>query len=194
MDLLTSYFNRISPLTDRTWDKVLPLFKREGLSKNQFFVKANEVAHSIGFLESGVVRAFYINDKGDEYNKQFFVDHSLIGAYSSLLTAKPNLCPQQALTDCVVYTCHYAELVALFDTHQDLERLVRKVAEYYFIEKEQKEIEIIQLDAAQRYLIFQNQFPTLNQRISQYHIASYLGITPTQLSRIRHQFATRKMV
>lgn len=189
---LKSYFNNISLLTEQTWDRILPMFKREMLPKNQFFSKANEIARKIGFLETGVVRAYFINHEGKEYNKQFFVGESIIGAYASLLTTKPNLIAQQALTDCIIYTCNYADLISMFDMHQDLERLARKIAEYYFLEKEKKEIEIVLLDAAQRYIIFQREFPMLEQLISQYHIASYLGITATQLSRIRHQFAAKK--
>jgi CRP-like cAMP-binding protein len=188
---IKTYFNTISPLTYQTWDKVEPLFKHETLLKNEYFVRENEVARKIGFLESGVVRAYFINNEGKEYNKQFFVGQSIIGAYASLLTAKTNLIAQQALTDCVVYSCNYSDIVKLFDTHQDLERLARKIAEYYFIEKERKEIEIVLLDATQRYIIFQKEFPALEQLISQYHIASYLGVSATQLSRIRHQLSKK---
>ncbi|HET9434167.1 MAG TPA: Crp/Fnr family transcriptional regulator, partial [Chitinophagaceae bacterium] len=137
----------------------------------------------------GIVRAYFINQEGQEYNKQFFVGPSSIGGYSSLLTGKPNLIPQQALTDCKIYSCDFNSLTKLYDKHSDLERLARKTAEYYFIEKEKKELEIVLLDATQRYRIFQNEFPTLEQLIPQYHIASYLGISATQLSRIRHQLS-----
>lgn len=170
MDKLKLYFNNISPLTVRTWEKILPMFKQETLLKNQLFAKQNEIAIKIGFLESGVVRAYFTNDGGKEYNKQFFVGQSIIGAYSSLLSNKPNLIVQQALSDCVIYTCNYADLTSLFDTHQDLERLTRKIAEFYFLEKEKKEIEIVLLDASQRYIIFKNQFPNLDQLIPQYKL------------------------
>ena len=188
---IKTYFNTISRLTEQTWDRVEPLFRKENLIKSQYFIKENEIARKIGFLESGVVRAYFINNEGKEYNKQFFLGQSVIGAYSSLLTAKPNLIAQQALTDCVVYSCNYNDLVELFDTHQDIERLARKISEYYFLEKERKEIEIVLLDASQRYIIFQKEFPTLEQLISQYHIASYLGVSATQLSRIRHRFTIK---
>lgn len=191
MDIIKTYFNAISGLTEHTWEKVGSLFKSENLEKGQYFVKENEIARKIGFLESGVVRAFFVNNEGKEYNKQFFVGPSIIGAYSSLLTSQPNLIAQQALTDCVVYTCRYQDLVDLYDSHQEIERLSRKIAEYYFLEKERRELEIVLLDASKRYVIFQNEFPNLEQRISQYHIASYLGISATQLSRIRRQFASK---
>ena len=192
MDGLKSYFNAISKLTENTWKVILPLFKEEFLPKNEYFIRENETAHRIAFLQSGVVRAFFVNGEGKEYNKQFFVAQSIIGAYSSLLTGQTNLIAQQALTDCVIYSCDYKTLTNLFDKHHDLERLARKIAEYYFIEKEKKEIEIVLLDASQRYIIFRKEFPTLEQLIAQFHIASYLGVSATQLSRIRHQLGSKK--
>jgi len=95
------------------------------------------------------------------------------------------------LTDCVIYTCDYKSLTDLYDACPDLERFARRIAEYYFLEKEKKEIEIVLLDASQRYLLFQKEFPTLQQLIPQFHIASYLGVSATQLSRIRKQFASK---
>ena len=76
----------------------------------------------------------------------------------------------------------------MYDRFHDLERLGRKIAEFYFLEKEQKEIEMALLDADKRYLIMREKFPSIELIIPQYHIASYLGISPTQLSRIRRKF------
>ncbi len=188
MKPLKDFFNYISPLKEETWAVLLPLFQEGNLSRNDYFARENEVARKIAFLESGVVRAFFINQEGQEYNKQFFVGPSSIGAYSSLLTGKPCLISQQALTDCTIWSADYNALTSLYNKHQDLERLARKIAEHYFLEKEKKELEIVLLDASQRYRIFQQEFPGLEQLIPQYHIASYLGISATQLSRIRHQF------
>jgi CRP-like cAMP-binding protein len=191
MNLLHDFYNHISPLTEATWNELLPLFREEQLPQSAFFIRENEVARKFAFLKTGIVRAFFINNAGQEYNKQFFIGPSSIGAYSSLLTGKPNLIPQQALTNCIIYSCDFKALTNLYAAHPDLERLARKMAEYYFIEKEKKELEIVLLDATQRYHIFQQEFPTLEQMIPQYHIASYLGISPTQLSRIRNQLASK---
>lgn len=192
MNELKHYFNAISKLNESTWDRIVPYFKEDRLQKNEYFAKENKTAHQIAFLKTGVVRAYFINQQGKDYNKQFFVGQSIIGAYSSLLTGKTNLIAQQALTDCVIYTCDYAALTKLYEECPDLERFARKIAEYYFLEKEKKEIEIVLLDASQRYVLFKKEFPTLEQLITQFHIASYLGISATQLSRIRKQFASKK--
>lgn len=188
---LKSFFNHLSPLTDQTWAAIEPLFHRETLAQNDYFINANETASKIAFLESGIVRAYFINKEGKEYNKQFFVAPSVIGAYTSLLTGVPNQIPQQAMTDCVIWTLNYHELTSRYETHPDLERSARKIAEHYFLEKEKKELEIVLLNATERYEIFQKEFPGIEQHMAQYHVASYLGITPIQLSRIRHPQANK---
>ena len=104
-----------------------------------------------------------------------------------MVTEKPNKINQQALTDCQLLICDYKKIIYLLDQHQDLERLLRKIAEHYFVDKEKREVEIVMLEAIKRYTIFQKEYPQLEQLIPQYHIASYLGISPTQLSRIRKQ-------
>jgi CRP-like cAMP-binding protein len=180
------FFNHVSPLTDQTWAAIEPLFHRETLAQHEHFINSNETASKIAFLESGIVRAYFINKEGKEYNKQFFVAPSVIGAYTSLLTGVPNQVPQQAMTDCVIWILNYHELTSRYETHPDLERSARKIAEHYFLEKEKKELEIVLLNATERYEIFQKEFPGIEQHMAQYHVASYLGITPIQLSRIRH--------
>ena len=185
MDFIRDFFSAISPLSDEAWKGIRPLFHHRKLAPQEYFVESDAYARELAFLGQGCVRAFFTNAEGKEYNKQFFVGPSLIGAYTSLLTGERNLIPQQALTECDIWAAEYKELEKFFDRFHDLERLARKIAEYYFLEKERKELEMALKDATQRYAIFQAQFPGLEQEIPQYHIASYLSISPTQLSRIR---------
>ena len=185
MEELFTYINSISPIKDVTFNELKKCFKPLQLNKNDFFVRESEYAQQIGFLRKGVVRAFFLNQEGKEYNKQFFVDSSIIGAYTSLITKQPNKIAQQALTDCEILVANFSEMEKLYNEFHDLERLGRKIAEFYFMEKEQKEIEMALLDADKRYLIMRERFPTIETMVPQYYIASYLGISATQLSRIR---------
>lgn len=191
MEELKEYLNEISIVNEETFDTLQKLFKPMELGKNEFFVKEGEYAKQIGFLKKGIVRAFFLNQEGKEYSKQFFVGPSIIGAYTSLLTKQPNKIAQQALTDCQILVADFTKIETLYDKHHDLERLGRRIAEYYFLEKEQKEIEMALLDADQRYLIMRERFPTIESIIPQYYIASYLGISATQLSRIRRKLSER---
>ena len=188
---LVAYFNAISPLTPATQAAISPLFHQQHLSKGAYFAQAGMVAKTFALMTEGLVRVFYRTASGTEYNKHFFMAPATIGAYSSLVTGKPNLINQQALTDCTIWVADYAEFNDLCNRFPDLERVARRNAELYFAEKEQREIELVMLDAGQRYAQFQRDYGSLEQLIPQYHIASYLGVTPTQLSRIRRAMAGR---
>lgn len=189
MKELKEYLNQISPIEADTFDELQKCFKPIELQKNDFFVREGEYARQIGFLHEGIVRAFFLNQEGKEYNKQFFVAPAIIGAYSSLITKQPNQIAQQALTDCQILVADFPMIETLYDQFHDLERLGRKIAEFYFLEKEQKEIEMALLDADKRYILMRERFPMIESIIPQYHIASYLGISPTQLSRIRKKLS-----
>ncbi|MEL7146312.1 MAG: Crp/Fnr family transcriptional regulator [Bacteroidota bacterium] len=184
-----AYINAISPLRAETFGNLLKLFRPTFLQKNEYFVHHGAYSKQIGFLTEGVVRAFFLNPEGKEYTKQFFVGPSIIGAYASLISGQPTQVAQQALTDCEIMVADFVKIRALYDHHQDLERLARKIAEYYFIEKEQKELEMALLDADKRYLLMREKFPTIENVVPQYYIASYLGISPTQLSRVRKKLS-----
>ena len=185
MNEFKEYLDEISILEKSTFQEFQKCFKLKKLRKNEYFAREGEYAQQIGFLKKGIVRAFFLSKEGKEYSKQFFVAPSIIGAYTSLLTKQPNKIAQKTLTDCEVLVADFSKIEALYDKYQDLERLGRKIAEFYFLEKEQKEIEMALLDADKRYLILRKRFPTIENLIPQYYIASYLGISPTQLSRIR---------
>lgn len=185
MQHLKKYFSYFNTLKDSTWQKIEPLFTPLEIKKGDYLIRSGEVGQKIAFLKSGIVRVYYTNKKGIEYNKHFFVENNLIGSYTSLITGKPTVLNQQALTDCTLLIADYKDFRKLYDTCPDLERVARILAEYLYIEKENREIEIVMLEASERYANFQLQFPLLEQQIAQYHIASYLGISATQLSRIR---------
>ncbi|WP_075341935.1 Crp/Fnr family transcriptional regulator [Tenacibaculum agarivorans] len=189
MQELLTYINNISTIEYNTFKELQKYFTPFQLKKNEFFVREGEYAKQIGFLKKGIVRAFFLNKDGKEYTKQFFVGPSIIGAYSALLTKQTNKIAQQALTDCEILVANFTNIEKLYTKFHDLERLGRKIAEFYFLEKEQKEIEMAILNADKRYLIMREQFPTIETIIPQYYIASYLGISPTQLSRIRKKLS-----
>lgn len=185
MESLKRYLDHLLPLADDEWQSFSSLFSEERLEKGAYFSIDNRVETKLGFLLNGVVRAFYRNSSGIEYNKTFFIDNEFFGAYASLVTKQPNHIHIQALTDCRILTAHYSQITELFRPHRNIETLARLTAEGFYIAKEKREIEIVLLQADERYRLFKEEYPNIENLIPQYHIASYLGITPTQLSRIR---------
>lgn len=186
---IRQYLSSFSPVSELSWQALEKLFTLHQLKKGDYFIKEGQIATQFALLCSGIVRAFYHHENGKEYNKHFFIPTSIIGGYSSLITGEPNQFIQEALTDCELLVADYTALTKLYDSCPDLERCGRKFAENYFVQKERKEMEIIFLNAEERYQIFQKKYLGLEQLISQYHIASYLGISPTQLSRVRKKLA-----
>lgn len=105
------------------------------------------MAKQIGFLTNGIIRAFYRNNEGTEYNKHFFLANNFVAGYSSLITNEPNKINQQALTDCQLLIINYADVISLYESYQDFERFGRKLAELFFVHKEEREVDLVMLDA-----------------------------------------------
>jgi len=182
---LKEYLNKIIFFTEEEMELFTSLFSEKNLKKNDYFATEGEYASKLAFRVSGIVRAFYRNSEGSDYNKTFFSKNGFVGAYSSLITNQINQINIQCLTDCTLFIADFSEMKKLYDTKPKIERLARILAEHFFVLKEKREIELVTLDASERYEIFQKEHPNLENLIPQYQIASYLGITPTQLSRIR---------
>ena len=185
MNHFKKYLTKLVPFSEIELEKFVSLFSKKQLKKNEYFAVEGEYSAQLGFVLEGVVRAFYRNNEGNEYNKTFFTTSHFVGAYSSLVTNQKNLIHIQCLTDCVFLVADFREITTLYDGHPKIERLARVLAEHFFVAKEKREIELVMLEASERYAIFREEHPHLENLIPQYHIASYLGITPTQLSRIR---------
>jgi CRP-like cAMP-binding protein len=185
--MLKEILKHIIPFDSETLEVLANLFSEEEVSKGKVFAQRGEYSKKIAFVKSGVLRAYYSNDKGEEYNKTFFTQTSFVGAYSSLVTGERNLIDIDCLTPCTLLIAEYQKILALYEEYPQIERLSRILAEQFFVRKEKREIELVTLEAKDRYGIFQEEHPQLEQLIPQYHIASYLGISPTQLSRIRGQ-------
>lgn len=185
MNNIVDYLSKVAPLSEDTVALMATVFERGMLQKDEYFVGEGVPAKEIAFLEQGVVRAFYTTRDGKEYTKTIFTAPAIIGSYGSLISQKPNRLPQQALTDCTIWRADYATIERLSEGNYEIERLRRKIAEQFFISNEKKQLEMALLDGKERYALFRQEHPGFEDVIPQYHIASYLGISPTQLSRIR---------
>ncbi|MEM9326621.1 MAG: Crp/Fnr family transcriptional regulator [Bacteroidota bacterium] len=189
MEKILAFFTSIMPLSEEMLRLISSVFSADELPKGHYFIKKGQFAREIAFLEAGIVRAYYINSEGKEYNKTFFAAPSIIGSYASLISKQKNEVAQQALTDCKIWRASFRRIEELSAGNYEIERLRRTIAENFFLSNEKKEIEMALLDADKRYLILREEYPGIELQIPQYHIAAYLGISPTQLSRIRSKLA-----
>ncbi len=181
-DSLESY----STISDETWYDFKGISTFRSLSKHSYLYRPGEVPNSFAYVYQGLVRCFACDEKGNEYNKNFFDEGKFPGAMTALLSATSSALTFETIEDSLIIEIDFSAYRKLMIEKEDL-----KLFQIYYLEKnwllakDAREIELVQDDATARYLHFIDQHPSLVDRLTQYHIASHLGITPTQLSRIR---------
>ncbi|WP_160396899.1 cyclic nucleotide-binding domain-containing protein [Paenibacillus sp. MMS18-CY102] len=185
--ILRAAFNRIAPIPDSQWEPFWARSAKQTVAKHKHWLRAGEPAQYIGFCTSGLFRMYYTTPSGEEYNKSFCAAADFVASYSSLLLDAPAFFSIQALADSQLAVFRYSDFRALYDKHPCWERIGRTLVEQLYIKKETRERELLILSAEARYRQFLDQFGSTAAAIPQYHIASYLGITPVALSRIRRR-------
>ncbi len=173
-------------LDDKSWQALLACCKVTTLDKSQIRYEIGHIPTSFSFLHKGLMRASAIDENGNEHNKNFFNEGRFPGCMSALLTKKPSLIAIQALETCEVIDVNFERFREALFIHKGLMKFhIYYLERHWLLEKEPKEMSYLQLEAKDRYQAFLATYPDIAHRLPQYHIASYLGITPTQLSRIK---------
>lgn len=181
------YIQKIAPQLS---EEEIKQFARHARSltfqKGELFLKEGEVCKQLLFIHQGVFR-YYLLHEGNDFTKDFAVDaqNPFCTAYTSFMLQKPSEIWIEALEPCKVLSWDHSEVFPLFHNHPKWLFFAKKMSDYMFFRKEQKELATIKCSAEERYRHFLVDFPGLSQRVPQYHIATYLGITPESLSRIR---------
>ena len=157
------------------------------LDKGDFFVKEGQPNYRIGQLTKGVLRGYTLNNDGEEVTTHFFMEGNLVsGNYIPNIPATMNI---QAMEDCLMSVANYQEVFS----HVNADTELTNVILYNFQKLNQQNNSRIQAlitgDTAAKYKWFLNEYPNLLNRIPHYYIASFLGMTPTQLSRVRKAFS-----
>jgi CRP-like cAMP-binding protein len=136
-------------------------------------------------LTAGLVREYYVDEDGGEHTRSFVAAGELTGSLRDLLSGEPSVTFIEALEPTEVIAWRYADMLALYDAHPAIERAARRAAEALYVKKARREHEMLALGAEARHRQFLERHPALVARVSQRHLASYLGITPEHLSRLR---------
>ncbi|MCC3414995.1 MULTISPECIES: Crp/Fnr family transcriptional regulator [unclassified Microcoleus] len=184
---LITILRSLIDLTESEATQAVSLFQPQSLSRSEFFVRAGDIPQTIGFVISGILRLYYVDADGNEATKSFCAENSFVAAYSALLLGQPSRLFIQTLEDTKLLIVDYSVYRSLSESQTYLQQLNCKIAESLFIKKERRESALLLDDAKTRYLSFLEEYPGLNARLKQHYIASYLGMTPVTLSRIRTQ-------
>lgn len=180
--VLTSY----SPIPDKEWELFLSKIRVVDVKKNDFFIKEGEVPYRFGFIISGLFRVYYTSESAEEKVLVFREENRALTAFSAFLEDRKSGISLQALENSTLLTIPTKEFREIIKRHSCWEVIIGKFTQDIYLEKEKREREFLSDDAETRYRKFLEKYPGFDKRISQYHIASYLGISHVTLSRIRN--------
>ncbi|HEY8942766.1 MAG TPA: Crp/Fnr family transcriptional regulator, partial [Polyangiaceae bacterium] len=176
------------------WSDFARLFRSGDYEAGQQLVLPGAPLGDLFFVVEGLLRFYYIDGGGRQWNKSFVGGGTFAGALSSYVLGLPARYAIEALEPTQVLVARWVEVDAAYDRHPAIERLGRRFAEWLAVRKELREQAFLELDAAKRYQVFLEEHAELATRIPNYHIASYLGVTEVTLSRIRSRLAARRQV
>ncbi|MBN1218741.1 MAG: Crp/Fnr family transcriptional regulator [Anaerolineae bacterium] len=185
LEKFKSTVEKIVSIPEDEWELFVQHLSERTFAKNDYLVRAGDVVDNFYFIVTGLVRFFYGTEDGKEFNKHFAMERGFAGSFHSLILREPCGFFIQALeiTETIVLPNHV--LNGFYNRHACWERIGRKNAENLALIKEAREKELLLDSLETRYRRFLKEFPGLADRIPQYHIASYLGVTDVALSRIR---------
>lgn len=175
----------------KTAEEIANTFKAKEIMRNQFLLKEGRVADEYFFLESGFIRSFAFDTEGNEVTTNFYSSSQVVFEVSSFFNrtiAKENF---QAIEDCSGWYITYAELNNLFHSMHEFRDFGRSILVKGFSALKIRMLSMITETAEQRYNTLLKTNPEIFQHAALKHIASYLGITDTSLSRIRKEYSKK---
>jgi CRP-like cAMP-binding protein len=179
-------------ITDEEFDFCKTLFIPKKLRKRQYLLQEGDVNKYTSFVEKGMLRTYTVDEKGNEPILQFSFEGWWVADLYSFLTDEPSKYNIEAMEDCELLLITKPSWDIMLDKVPALERYFRILIQNSLIATQQRLMGSISETAQEKYSKLINNFPGCLQRVPQHMIASYLGITPETLSRIRGQMATKK--
>ena len=185
--------NAISNLikfTDSEWLVISKDFIEKKIEKGDFLIEEGEYCNYVGFIDQGLLSYYYLVD-GKKYIRGFFFDNDFISSYTSFLTNEKSKSYIEALENTSIKLIHKDKLSQLYQKNSKFQQLGRMFTELLFMLVSEKYEDLLLKSPEERYLNLIENRSNVIQSIPQYLIASWLGITPEALSRIRKRL-TRK--
>lgn len=187
---LQPLFNHINKFISLTEEEELLLSSKintRKFLKNQFVVQNGDVCRFESFVISGALKTFFIDEEGHEHIVSLSIEDWWVSDMDSFISRQPAQLNVQCIEPSVLAQLSYEDLQYLYIAIPKLERFFRVIIQNGFIAAQKRIISNHSLPAKERYVAFVQRYPAIEQRVPQYMIASYLGITKEFLSKIRQQ-------
>lgn len=183
-DLFLHTLKEITTLESQEEQMFLKAFVPFYLKKNEYFLQSTQVNTRLGFLCKGLVR-YYVFKNEEEATLEFTKEGEFVADYGSFISKEPSIQNIQALEDCEFLVIDYDKLQELYKISRNANLLGRTIIEHRFIIMVNQLLTVHRYSPEDRYSYFLKHYKDLAQRIPQYLIASYVGVKPQSLSRIR---------
>ena len=191
-ELIRSNISRFITLTEDEFSVFTSSLKHRKLKRKQYLLQAGDICRYESFVIKGCLRTFSVDDKGQEHVLQFAIEDWWTGDLHSFFSETASQYNIEALEETEVLQIDNGSLEKLYVAVPKFERFFRILMQKSLIAFQKRVMNTIKEKAEDRYLEFINKYPQLEQRLPQHQLASYLGITPESLSRIRKQLSTKK--
>src|SRR5689334_177071 len=176
--LLLKNINRHVVLEQEEENEIVSFFKSQSLKSHQFLIREGEITKFEYFVIKGCLRSFYIDRSGRDHTLMFAMQGWWTGNLKSFLTGTGSKYNVQALEETAVLKIGKDDKEKMYKEVPKTERFFRIILQNALISQQERVINHFSLSAEERYLLLIEKFPVLEQKVSQRHIASYLGITP----------------
>ncbi|WP_254162764.1 Crp/Fnr family transcriptional regulator [Chryseosolibacter histidini] len=188
---LITFFDSYVPLSDAEKDDLALRVKERKLKRKAFFLQEGQVCHHYGFVVSGCFKTYGVDAAGKEHNLQFAAENDWIVDISSFYADKPSKLFIETLEPSHILLIEKTDLLHFYKQYPKFVRYFKVIFENKFVEMQNRVLQNISSTAEERYLAFLEQYPRLSNRIPNLQIASYLGVTPEFLSKIRKDLARK---
>ena len=188
---LISFIKQTMPMSDNTAQIIAGNFEPISFLKHDYLLKEGNICNEYLFLEKGFMRSYAFDTEGNEVTTDFYGSNSIVFEVASYIKRTPSQENIQALTECFGWKGHHTKLQELFQTIPEFRGFVRAVLVNSFVALKERTLSMITLTADKRYESLLKSKQEIIQNAFVKHIASYLGVTDTSLSRIRKEIATK---
>ena len=193
MNEIKKYFEKFVIMSDEDWELFSSKLVRKEFPKKSILLKVGQKENYLSFIEKGIVR-FSIPKEFDDLTFGFAFANNFVSAYDFFLTREPSNYQLETITDTIIWRLTFDDLQDIYRETKIGNTIGRLASEDLFLKKSKRELSLLTQTAEQRYLSLFTEQPHLLQLIPLKYIASYIGVTPQALSRIRKRISKPRFI
>lgn len=182
--MLYEFIKQMAEVPESEWVALEEIAQIREFKKNATVLGQGDIAQNLYMVISGAIRMFYIEDNGREFNHTFMFETNIAAGYPSLVSGEPSKFAIETLEDSVLLAIGFQDFQKFYDRHPCWDRVGRKALEWNYLDKLSREGILLMGDTYKKYCRTLELYPGIDKRTSQYHIASFIGVSPEALNRV----------